>query len=180
MPKISKSSTKKTAVKKKRVATTIKKTPKITKKVVTAEKKIKTTIRISKDYVPKDTEKYMCEKHLSFFKIKLTEWKKELIKANNEALYNGSMDDNSVSADIVDQASSYTDKAVEMKAINRQIKLISKIDQALLRVKDGTFGFCAETAEPIGLKRLMARPVADLCITAQEKHEKEEKVYADD
>ena len=80
----------------------------------------------------------MCDKHLSFFKIKLTEWKKELVKANNEALYHGSMDDNSVSADIVDQASSYTDKAVEMKAINRQIKLISKIDQALLRVKDGT------------------------------------------
>ena len=90
------------------------------------------------------------------------------------------MDDNSVSADVVDQASSYTDKAVEMKAINRQIKLISKIDQALLRVKNTTFGFCAETAEPIGLKRLMARQVADLCIAAQEKHEKEEKVFADD
>ena len=88
----------------------------------------------------------MCAKHLSFFKIKLTEWKKELVKANNEALYHGSMDDNSVSADIVDQASSYTDKAVEMKAINRQIKLISKIDQALLRVRDKTYGFCAETA----------------------------------
>ena len=122
----------------------------------------------------------MCEKHLTFFKIKLTEWKKDLVKANNEALYHGSMDDNSVSADIVDQASSYTDKAVEMKAINRQIKLISKIDKALLRVKDKTYGFCADTAEPIGLKRLMARPVADLCIAAQEKHEKEEKVYADD
>ena len=130
--------------------------------------------------MPKDTEKYMCDKHLSFFKIKLTEWKKELVKANNEALYHGSMDDNSVSADMVDQASSYTDKAVEMKAINRQIKLISKIDKALLRVKDATYGFCADTAEPIGLKRLMARPVADLCIEAQEKHEKEEKVFADD
>ena len=102
------------------------------------------------------------------------------MKANNEALYNGSMDDNSISADIVDQASSYTDKNVEMKAINRQIKLISKIDQALLRLRGGTYGFCAETAEPIGLKRLMARPVAELCIAAQEKHEKEEKVYADD
>jgi len=100
------------------------------------EKKIKAPIKISKNYIPKDTEKYMCEKHLSFFKIKLTEWKKELVKANNEALYHGSMDDNSVSADIVDQASSYTDKAVEMKAINRQIKLISKIDQALLRIKN--------------------------------------------
>ena len=140
----------------------------------------KNPIKISKTYVPKDTEKYMCDKHKVFFRIKLTEWKKDLVKANNEALYHGSMDDNSISADIVDQASSYTDQAVEMKAINRQIKVISKIDQALSRVKDATFGFCAETAEPIGLKRLMARPVAELCIAAQEKHEKEEKVYADD
>jgi DnaK suppressor protein len=180
MPKISKPSTKKTKVKSKKAVVAIKKPSKIIKTVATIEKKIKTPIKISKSYIPKDTEKYMCDKHLSFFKIKLTEWKKELVKANNEALYHGSMDDNSVSADIVDQASSYTDKAVEMKAINRQIKLISKIDQALLRLKDKTFGFCAETAEPIGLKRLMARPVADLCIAAQEIHEKEEKVYADD
>ena len=122
----------------------------------------------------------MCEKHKLFFKKKLTEWKLEIVKVNNEALYNGSMDDNSVSADIVDQASSYTDKNVETKAINRQIKLISKIDQALKRIQDGTYGYCAETGEPIGLKRLMARPVAELCIAAQEKHEKEEKVYADD
>ena len=180
MPKISKSLTKKPTVKVKKIATTIQKPTKAIKKITTTEKKVKAPIKISKNYIPKDTEKYMCDKHLSFFKIKLTEWKKELVKANNEALYHGSMDDNSVSADIVDQASSYTDKAVEMKAINRQIKLISKIDQALLRVKDGIYGFCAETAEPIGLKRLMARPVAELCILAQEKHEKKEKVYADD
>ena len=187
MPKISKPSTKKTLAKAKKVASTTKKPTKVIKKLdrtikktTTTEKKMKILIKISKNYIPKDTEKYMCDKHLSFFKIKLTEWKKELVKANNEALYHGSMDDNSVSADIVDQASSYTDKAVEMKAINRQIKLISKIDQALLRVRDGIYGFCAETAEPIGLKRLMARPVAELCIAAQEKHEKEEKVYADD
>jgi len=180
MPKIIKSSAKKTIVKTTKADTAIKKPNKTTKKIGVTEKKIKVPSKISKNYIPKDTEKYMCDKHLSFFKIKLTEWKKELVKANNEALYHGSMDDNSVSADIVDQASSYTDKAVEMKAINRQIKLISKIDQALLRVKDETFGFCAETAEPIGLKRLMARPVAHLCIAAQEKHEKEEKVYADD
>ena len=137
-------------------------------------------VKISKTYEPKLTEKYMCEKHKLYFKKKLTDWKVEIIKTNNDALYNGSMDDNSVSADIVDQASSYTDKSVEMKAINRQIKLISKINQALTRIKNGTYGFCAETGEPIGLKRLMARPVAELCIAAQEKHEKEEKVYADD
>jgi len=135
-------------------------------------------LKISKTYEPKLTEKYMCEKHKTFFKKKLAEWKKEITRANNEALYNGSLDDNSVSADIVDQASSYTDKSVEMKAINRQIKLISKIDQALTRIKDGTYGFCVKTGEPIGLKRLMARPIAELCIAAQEKHEKEEKVFA--
>ena len=136
-------------------------------------------IKISKTYEPKLSEKYMCEKHKAYFKKKLNEWKTEIIKTNNEALYNGSLDDNSVSADIVDQASSYTDKTVEMKAINRQIKLISKIDQALTRIKDDTYGFCAETGEPIGLKRLIARPVAELCIAAQEKHEKKEKIYAD-
>ena len=137
-------------------------------------------VKISKTYVPKESEKYMCEKHKVYFKNKLTEWKKDLVRTNNEALYNSSLDDNSTSADIVDQASSYTEKNVEMRAINRQIKLISKIDSALKRIKDGTYGFCQETAEPIGLKRLMARPVATLCIAAQEKHEKEEKVHADD
>ena len=180
MVKISKKSKKKTIPKSKKVVSSTKKTSSVVKKTVSNEKKTKSLIKISKTYIPKETEKYMCDKHLSFFKIKLTEWKKELVKANNEALYHGSIDDNSVSADIVDQASSYTDKAVEMKAINRQIKLISKIDQALLRVKNTTYGFCEETAEPIGLKRLMARPIAELCIAAQERHEKEEKVYADD
>ena len=137
-------------------------------------------VKISKTYVPKDTEKYMCEKHKVYFRMRLTEWKKELIKANNEALYNGGMDDNNISADIVDQASSYTDKNVEMKAINRQIKLISEIDKALTRIREDTYGYCLDTAEPIGLKRLMARPVAKYTIAAQEKHEKDEKVHADD
>ena len=137
-------------------------------------------VKISKTYIPKEKEKYMCAKHLAYFKKKLTEWKADLVKINNEALYNSSMDDNSTSADIVDQASSYTEKNVEMRAINRQIKLISKIDSALKRIQNETYGFCEETGEPIGLKRLMARPVATLSIAAQEKHEKEEKVFADD
>ena len=136
-------------------------------------------IKISKTYVPNLKEKYMCEKHKAYFKKKLTEWKSEIIKSNNQALYNNSLDSNGTSADIVDQASSYTDKNVEMRAINRQIKLISKIDQALKKIKEDTYGYCAETAEPIGIKRLIARPIATLCIAAQEKHEKEEKVYAD-
>ena len=137
-------------------------------------------VKISKTYIPKEKEKYMCAKHLAFFKKKLTDWKADLVKTNNEALYNSSMDDNSTSADIVDQASSYTEKNVEMRAINRQIKLISKIDSALKRIQNETYGFCEDTGEPIGLKRLMARPVATLSIAAQEKHEKEEKVFADD
>ena len=137
-------------------------------------------VKISKTYLPKEKEKYMCAKHLAYFKQKLTDWKADLVKTNNEALYNSSMDDNSTSADIVDQASSYTEKNVEMRAINRQIKLISIIDSALKKIQNGTYGFCEDTGEPIGLKRLMARPVAKLCIAAQEKHEKNEKVHADD
>tara|TARA_B100001996_G_scaffold127911_1_gene97064 strand:- start:1126 stop:1650 length:525 start_codon:yes stop_codon:yes gene_type:complete len=174
MPKTSK-------VKKKSTKTKNKTTRKPKTKVVSKPKEInKGPIKISKTYVPKDTEKYMCEKHKFFFRMKLQDWKKELVRANNEALYNGSMDDNSISADIVDQASSYTDKNVEMKAINRQIKLISEIDKALLRIKDNTYGYCLDTAEPIGLKRLMARPVAKYTIAAQEKHEKNEKVHANE
>ena len=136
-------------------------------------------VKISKNYVPSVKEKYMCEKHKAYFKKKLTDWKTEIIRSNNKALYNSSLDDNSSSADIVDQASSYTEKNVEMRAINRQIKLISKIDQAIKKIKDNTYGYCEETSEPIGIKRLIARPIAALCIDAQEKHEKEEKVYAD-
>ena len=137
-------------------------------------------VKISKTYIPKEKEKYMCAKHLAFFKKKLMDWKADLVKTNNEALYNSSMDDNSTSADIVDQASSYTEKNVEMRAINRQIKLISKIDAALKRIQDGTYGFCDETGDPIGLKRLMARPVATLSIEAQEKHERDEKIFVED
>ena len=137
-------------------------------------------VKISKTYTTKQNEKYMCAKHLAYFKKKLLDWKKDLKRSSNEALYNSSMDDNSTSADIVDQASSYTEKNVEMRAINRQIKLISKIDAALKRIENGTYGFCDETGDPIGLKRLMARPVATLSIAAQERHEKEEKVFADD
>ena len=160
------------------------KTAKAKKKVTKPKTKVvkktkvvaKTVIKISKTYVPKDTEKYMCEKHKVYFRIRLTEWKKELVKANNEALFNGSMDDNSISADVVDQASSYTDKNVEMKAINRQIKLISEIDKALARIREDIYGYCLDTAEPIGLKRLMARPVAKYTIAAQEKQDRKSVV----
>ena len=136
-------------------------------------------IKISKKYVPNLKEKYMCEKHKLFFKQKLKDWKKEIIKSNNQAIYNNDLDDNSTSADIIDQASSYTEKNVEMRTINRQIKLVTKIDRALKKIQNNTYGYCEETGEPIGIKRLIARPIATLCIAAQEKHENNEKVYVD-
>ena len=132
---------------------------------------------VKKKYIPNSKEKYMCAKHKKFFTEKLLEWRKEIIKSNNESAALNNQDDNSASADIVDQASSYTEKTVEMRASNRRRKLINKIDQALKRIKDGTYGFCEETGEPIGLKRLIARPIATLSIEAQERHEKEEKIY---
>ena len=136
--------------------------------------------KISKKYIPNLKEKYMCEKHKSFFKQKLNDWKKEIVKSNNQAIYNSDLDDNSASADIIDQASSYTEKNVEMRTINRQIKLVAKIDRALKKLQSNTYGYCEETGEPIGLKRLIARPVATLSIEAQEKHERDEKIFIED
>ena len=133
-----------------------------------------------KKYIPNSKEKYMCAKHKKFFTSELLQWKKDIIKANNLGNLLNSSDDSVSSADMVDQASSYTDKAVEMKALNRSRKLISKINSALQRIKSGTYGFCDETSEPIGLKRLMARPVATLSIEAQEKHERDEKIFIED
>ena len=140
-----------TKIKKKAPKTKVKVAKPKAKSVTKTKVVAKAPLKISKTYIPKDTEKYMCEKHKVFFRIRLTEWKKDLVKANNEALYNGSMDDNSASADVVDQASSYTDKNVEMKAINRQIKLISEIDKALSRIREDIYGYCLDTAEPFGL-----------------------------
>ena len=138
----------------------------------------KTTTK--KKYTPNSKEKYMCAKHKKFFTDELLKWKKDIIKANNLGNILNSSDDNVASADMVDQASSYTDKSVEMKALNRSSKLISKINSALLKIKDGTYGYCEETGEAIGLKRLIARPIATLTIEAQEKHERHEKIFIDD
>jgi DnaK suppressor protein len=132
-----------------------------------------------KSYVPSDKEKYMCAKHKDFFTKELLRWKKDIIKSNALTNILNSSDDSVSSADMVDQASSYTDKSVEMKALVRSRKLIEKIDSALRRIKDDTYGYCEETSEPIGLKRLRARPVATLSIEAQEKHERDEKIYID-
>ena len=133
----------------------------------------------AKKNTPSNKEKYMCSKHKKFFTERLIAWRKEIVKSNNENIVLNNLDDNISSADIVDQASSYTEKTVEMRASNRRRKLVNKIDQALKRLKDGTYGYCEETGEPIGLKRLIARPIATLSIQAQERHEQKEKVYID-
>ena len=132
-----------------------------------------------KKYFPNIKEKYMCSKHKKYFTKKLISWRKEIVKSNNDNVILNNLDDNVASADVVDQASSYTEKTVEMRETNRRRKLINKIDQALKRLKDNTYGYCKDTGEPIGLKRLIARPIATLCIEAQEKHEKEEKIYVE-
>ena len=132
---------------------------------------------VKKKYIPSNKEKYMCAKHRKFFTEKLIAWRKEIVKSNNNSAVLSTLDDNSSSADIVDQASSYTEKTVEMRASNRRRKLVNKIDAALRRIKDNTYGYCEETGEPIGLKRLIARPIATLSIQAQERHEQEEKIY---
>ena len=132
-----------------------------------------------KKYIPNEKEKYMCDKHRKFFKKKLIDWKNEIIESNAKGLYLNQIDREISSADIIDQASSQTEKTVEMRTLNRQIKLLSKINKAIKKIDSDTYGYCEETGEPIGLKRLIARPIATLSIDAQEKHEKNEKIFAD-
>ena len=135
---------------------------------------------MTKKYTPNKKEKYMCEKHKTYFKNKLMKWRNEIVEANTKGLYSNEIDGEISSADIVDQASSQTEKTVEMRTLNRQIKLLSKIDKALKKIKNDTYGYCEETGEPIGLKRLIARPIATLSIEAQERHERMEKIRKDD
>ena len=132
---------------------------------------------MAKKYIPNEKEKYMCEKHKKFFKKKLTEWKNEIMESNAKGLYLNDVDREISSADIIDQASSQTEKTVEMRTLNRQMKLLSKINKAIKRIDDNNYGYCEETGEPIGVKRLIARPIATLSIEAQEKHEKNEKIF---
>ena len=134
---------------------------------------------MAKKYIPNEKEKYMCEKHKAYFKKKLIEWKNEIVESNTKGLYLNEVDREISSADIVDQASSQTEKTVEMRTLNRQIKLLSKINKAIKKIDNDTYGYCEETGDPIGIKRLIARPIATLSIEAQEKHEKNEKIFAD-
>ena len=133
---------------------------------------------MSKKYIPNEKEKYMSAKQKMYFKTRLIEWKNEIVESNNKSLYLNEVDQEISSPDIIDQASSQTEKTVEMRTLNRQRKLLTKIDQAIKKIKNDTYGYCDETGEPIGVKRLIARPIATLSIEAQEKHERNEKIFA--
>ena len=132
-----------------------------------------------KKYTPNEKEKYMCDRQKKYFKKRLLDWKNEIAELNSKGLYLKDVDHEISSPDVVDQAASQTEKNVEMRTLNRQIKLLSKIEKAIKKINDNTYGYCEETGEAIGLKRLIARPIATLSIEAQEKHEKNEKIFAD-
>ncbi|WP_110748245.1 RNA polymerase-binding protein DksA [Phyllobacterium leguminum] len=134
---------------------------------------------INLDYRPTEDEPFMNERQKSYFRAKLVAWKNDILREARETL-EALQQENANHPDIADRASSETDRAIELRARDRQRKLISKIDAALQRIDDGTYGFCEETGEPISLKRLDARPIATLSIEAQERHERREKVYRDD
>ena len=134
---------------------------------------------MTKKYTPNEKENYMSEKQKTYFKKRLVDWKNEIIELNSKGLYSNNVDEEISSPDVVDQAASQTEKSVEMRTLNRQIKLLSKIEKAIKKINDNTYGYCEETGEAIGLKRLIARPIATLSIEAQEKHEKNEKIFAD-
>ena len=132
-----------------------------------------------KSYVPSDDEPFMNERQREYFRQKLIGWKQEILAESRETL-DSLQAENTNHPDLADRASSETDRSIELRARDRQRKLISKIDAALLRIDDGTYGYCEETGEPISLNRLDARPIATLSIEAQERHERRERVYRDD
>jgi DnaK suppressor protein len=131
------------------------------------------------DYVPSETEEFMNPRQRAYFRSKLVAWKNEILREARETL-DHLAEESANHPDLADRASSETDRAIELRARDRQRKLISKIDAAMQRIDDGTYGYCEETGEPISLKRLDARPIATLSIEAQERHERREKVYRDE
>jgi DnaK suppressor protein len=134
---------------------------------------------LSPDYHPSETEPFMNPMQQEYFRQKLLAWKSELLKESSETLSH--LQEESLSEpDIADRASLETDRALELRTRDRERKLISKIDEALTRIEDGTYGYCEETGEPIGIKRLEARPIATLSIEAQERHERMERTHRDD
>ncbi|MFC0245324.1 RNA polymerase-binding protein DksA [Falsochrobactrum ovis] len=134
---------------------------------------------IDLDYRPTEDEPFMNERQKSYFRSKLIAWRNDILREARETL-EALQQENANHPDLADRASSETDRAIELRARDRQRKLISKIDAAISRIDEGTYGFCEETGDPISLKRLDARPIATLSIEAQERHERREKVYRDD
>jgi DnaK suppressor protein len=136
-------------------------------------------IVIDEGYRPTDEEPFMSERQREYFRRKLNSWKNEILREAQDTLV-ALQSENENHPDLADRASSETDRAIELRARDRQRKLIAKIDAALSRIEEGTYGYCEETGEPISLKRLEARPIATLSLEAQERHERNERVYRDD
>lgn len=134
---------------------------------------------LSPTYTPSSEEPYMCELHLAFFKKKLKDWRSEILKDSIETIHH-MQEYTQNEPDITDRATTETDRTLELRTRDRGRKLINKIDEALRRIEEGSYGYCEETGDPIGLTRLIARPIATLSIEAQERHEKEERTYSDD
>ena len=134
---------------------------------------------ISEDYRPTEDEPFMSDRQRAYFRRKLMSWRDEIMRSTKETLQH-LQDDSAQHADIADRATSETERALELRARDRQRKLIAKIDAAIARLDDGTYGYCEETGEPISLKRLDARPIATLSVEAQERHERRERVYRDE
>lgn len=137
------------------------------------------TVKLPAGYKPIEKEEYMNAKQLEYFRQKLTNWRKDLIEESRETI-DHLREENWHEPDIADRASLETEAGVELRTRNRYLKLISKIDSALKRIEDGSYGYCEETGDKIGIKRLEARPVATMTIEAQERHEKIEKQYVDE
>ncbi|WP_196257667.1 RNA polymerase-binding protein DksA [Pelagibacterium limicola] len=134
---------------------------------------------LAEDYRPSEDEEFMNPRQRDYFRRKLEDWKNEILRESRETLEN-LQEENTNHPDMADRASSESDRALELRTRDRQRKLIAKIDAALKRIDDGTYGYCEETGEPIGIARLDARPIATLSLEAQEMHERREKVYRDD
>jgi DnaK suppressor protein len=133
----------------------------------------------TKSYKPTDKEPFMNERQRDYFRARLVTWKEDILKEAKETLLH-LQEENQNHPDLADRASSETDRAIELRARDRQRKLIAKIDEALGRIDDGSYGYCEETGEPIAIRRLEARPIATLSVEAQERHERRERVYRDD
>lgn len=137
------------------------------------------TVQLAEDYTPSEKEEYMNDKQQEYFRRKLLAWREELLAESRETI-DHLKEENWHEPDIADRASIETEAGVELRTRNRYLKLIEKIDHALRRIEEGEYGYCEETGEPIGVKRLEARPIATLCIEAQERHERMEKQYSDE